>query len=226
VSEPLRTLDAHFVMNAPSAVMGAPAPAQHISARRSLTRLIVGALLTAVVVLAFVTIDLRAHRKTDVLAVTTAIAAGQTLAPADVVAVAVSAEPGVPLIAAADLNQVIGRSAAVPLVRGELLVPRLLGPAAFPASGQAVIAVDVKPGRAPVGLQPGSSVLVLSAPADGTAPATPAVAPATPQASVVSVEDSADGSGDLTVSLLMNRDDAVTVATTGGDIDLVLVAAH
>ena len=147
------------------------AAAQLVGARRSPARLVAGLLVVATAVLTFVTLDLSADHKRQVLAVTTSVAAGQPLSAADVVAVAVDAEAGVPLVPAGELASVVGRTAAVPLVRGQLLAPRLLGPPVFPPAGQAVIAVDVKPGQAPAGLQPGSAVLVLAAPATDAAAA-------------------------------------------------------
>ncbi len=226
MSSTLRPLDGAPVWNLPPppAVMAAP---QHIGARRSAPRAVAGLLVTTLAVLVFVTIDLRAGHQRQVLAVTTAVAAGQPLSADDVVAVAVSAESGVPLVAASDLATVIGRTAAVPLVRGELLAPRLLGPASFPPDGQAVIGIDIKPGQAPAGLQPGSTVLVLATPAGSdSATAAPVAAPAV-QASVMSVDVAADGSGDLVVSLLVARDAAVSLGgVTVGSVSLVIVGAH
>lgn len=205
-----------------------PAPpigaAQRFGGRRSPLRLILGALLTVVAVLTFVTLDLRADHKRQVLAVTAPVAAGQLLTAADVVAVAVDAESGVPLLPASQAGTVIGRPAAVPLVRGELLDTALLGPAAFPPTGQAVLAVAVTAGHAPANLQPGSTVLVLVAPATTSGASTAPAAPVSTTATVMSAGAAADGSGDLDVSLLMKQDDAVTVAGQSGTISLILVA--
>jgi hypothetical protein len=197
------------------------AAAQLVGARRSPVRLVAGLLVVATAVLTFVTLDLNADHKQQVLAVTTSVAAGQPLSAADVVAVAIDAEAGVPLVPAGELASVVGRTAAVPLVRGQLLAPRLLGPPVFPPARQAVIAVAVKPGQAPEGLQPGSAVLVLAAPATDAA-AAPASAGVS--ATVIAVDEAADGSGDLVVSLLMSRSDAVALgATAAGSVSLVLV---
>jgi SAF domain len=226
LSDTVRFLDTQPARTAP--LPTPPAAAQLVGARRSPARLVAGLIVVAAAVLAFVTLDLRADHKRQVLAVTTSVAAGQPLSAADVVAVAVDAEAGIPLVPASELASVVGRTAAVPLVRGQLLAPRLLGPAAFPPAGQAVIAVDVKPGQAPAGLQPGSAVLVLTAPAADASGASASAGAATVSATVIAVDEAADGSGDLVVSLLMSRSDAVALGGTAtSSVSLVLVGqAH
>jgi hypothetical protein len=206
-----------------SAAPPPPVVARPFGGRRSPLRLVGGVLLTAVVVLTFVTVDLRADHKREVLAVTGPVAAGQVLTGADVTSVAVAAEAGVPLLAASHLADVVGRTAAVPLVRGELLSAGLLGPAAFPPAGEAVLAVDVKPGHAPAGLEPGTPVLVLVTavpPASGG----PAPPPVSTTGSVIAVDLATDGSGDLAVSLLTSQIDAVALAADTGDVSLILTA--
>ena len=224
MSDTLRPLDGSSVRRQPPVMPIPTSTPQLFAARRSPARLVAGLLVVATAVLVFVTVDLRADHKRQVLAVATSVAAGQPLAATDVVAVAVDAEAGLPLVAANQLASVVGRTAAVPLVRGQLLAPRLLGPAAFPPAGQAVIAVDVKPGQAPAGLQPGSAVLVLTTPATDGSGAPAQSEAGTLSASVIAVDDAADGSGDLVVSLLMSQPNAVVLgAATTGTVSLVLV---
>src|SRR5437763_3984253 len=151
--------------------VGAPpstADAVGLRPRRSPGRFVLALLGVAVVVLVFVTVALRADDKQPVLAVAQPVAAGQQLTNADVVVVRVAAEAGVPVVPAASIDQVVGHTAAVPLVRGALLAPRQVGPAAWPPAGQAVLALPLKAGHAPTGLAAGASVMVLVTPTTGT----------------------------------------------------------
>jgi len=197
--------------------------------RRSPGRFLVGVLLAAVVVLVFVTVALRADHKQPVLAVAQPVAAGQQLTSADLVVVRVSVEAGVPVVPASNLDQIVGHTAAVPLVRGALLAPRQVGPAAWPPAGQAVMALPVKAGHAPSGLSTGATVMVLVTPATGNGtPASSSGSSGPAQqapATVVAVERASDGSGTVTVSLLLAQDAALRLAgAAGGDVSLVLLA--
>jgi hypothetical protein len=201
--------------------------------RRAPGRFVLALLGVAVVVLVFVTVALRADNKQPVLAVAQPVAVGQQLTSADVVVVRVAVEVGVPVVPAASIDQVVGHTAAVPLVRGALLAPRQVGPAAWPPVGQAVLALPVKAGHAPIGLAAGASVMVLVTPTTGTTgtgggPAGPSGGAGGGQqalATVVAFTPATDGSGTATVSLLLAQDAAMRLAgVAGGDVSLVLLA--
>ena len=102
----------------------------------------------------------------------------------------------------------VGRTAAVPLVAGALLSPGQIGPAAWPAAGEAVVALPLKPGRIPAGIAAGARVQVLVV-AASTATGTDTGPP--PQgrlATVVEVAREVDASGTVVVSLLLRPSDA------------------
>lgn len=174
----------------------------------------------------------RVDTRVPVLAAARAVNAGQTLTTADVAVVRVAAEAGVATVPASQLSSVVGRTAAVPLVAGSLLAPDELGAAAWPPSGQAVIAVPVKAGHAPSGLGAGTQVLVL------VVPAGPAGAGAAPSAgsgqgqvvqalaTVVSIEQAADQSGTTVASLLLTTPNATRVVSAGGEVWLVQVGGN
>lgn len=110
----------------------------------------------------------------------------------------------------------------MPLAAGSLLVSAQVGPAAWPAPGQAVIAVPVKPGRAPTSLTTGSRVVVLVAPPAGGQQASQqnnGVRRAV--ATVVSVAAGADQVGTQLVTVLLAADSAEAVAAAPGDVSLV-----
>jgi hypothetical protein len=100
-----------------------------------------------------------------------------------------------------------------------LLTAGQLGGVTDPPPGQSVIAVGVKTGRAPAGLPPGASVLVLVIPQGGaqSAASPPLQAPA-----VVRAVDPTDTSGITVVTLQLSAESAVRIASATGDVALVL----
>ena len=223
---PLRTLDPPR-FNGRTTPPASTVDTTNLRPRRSPGRFLLGVLLAAVAVLVFVTVALRADDRQPVLAVAQPVAAGQQLTRADLVVVQVSVEAGLPVVPAASLDDVVGHSAAVPLVRGALLAPRQVGPAAWPPAGQAVLALPVKAGHAPAGLSAGATVMVPVAPPAGNGASTSGSGSSVPRApaTVVTVEPAGDGSGTVTVSLLLAQDAALRLAGSGaGDVSLVQLA--
>lgn len=170
-------------------------------------------------------VDLRRHVDEQFLAVARDVPAGQVIADADVRVVRVVrvANPsGLDLVPAERRGGgIVGRSTAVPLAAGSL-VSAQVGPAAWPAPGQAVIAVPVKPGRAPTSLTAGSRVVVLVAPPAGGQQASQqnnGVRRAV--ATVVSVAAGRDQVGTQLVTVLLAADSAEAVASAPGDVSLV-----
>jgi SAF domain len=210
-----------------SAPNGRPAVAASvIKPRRNPVYVVAGALLVVVMAAAFMWLQLRADRSVAVLAVARPVAAGQVITSADVRVVTVVPDASVRLVGAAQADSVVGRTAAVPLVAGALLSPDQVGPAAWPAAGEAVAALPLKPGRIPAGIAAGARVEVLlvaaaSQPtATGTETGTP---PRGARATVVEVARDVDASGTVVVSLLMRAADAGGVAAAGGEATLVLL---
>ncbi|NUR30048.1 MAG: hypothetical protein HOV83_30065 [Catenulispora sp.] len=193
--------------------------------KRRWSLLVGGLLLVLLCAGVFAVIQLGGDARVQVLAVARPVAAGQLISAADLRTVGVVPDRSVPLLRAGQAQQVIGRTAAVPLAADTLLTESQLGPANWPDAGQAVVAVALKPGRVPAGIAPGSHVLVVTVAKDGGPgdPALPA-APVSVPAVVVEVVPAADGADTTVVSLLLARDDATKVAATGSDVSLVVVA--
>jgi hypothetical protein len=163
----------------------------------------------------------RIDTRLPVLATARAVDAGQVITEADLAVVRVAADSTVSTVPETDRGSVVGRTAAVPLVAGALLSPGQLGATAWPPAGQSVMAVGVKPGRLPSGVTSGSHVLVLIVPtatAAGTE-STPQVVQA--EATVWSLEEAKDQSGDTAVSLLIAAADGRRLASVVGDVTLI-----
>ncbi|ROO60374.1 SAF domain-containing protein [Micromonospora sp. Llam0] len=184
--------------------------------RRSVPRLLGGALLVVLGAVAFGVIGLRADPGVEVLAVARPVIAGMQLSDADLRVVRIVPDQALRVVRADERSTVVGRTAAVPLVAGALLTADQLGTATDPPPGQSIIAVGVKTGRAPSALAPGASVLVVIVPQGGDAD-TPPQAPA-----VVRAVDLTDSSGVTVVSLQMSAESAVRIASATGDVALIL----
>ncbi|MDG4803159.1 SAF domain-containing protein [Micromonospora sp. WMMD980] len=191
--------------------------------RRSGRRVVAGLLLVLATVVTFWQVDLRRHADEQFLAVARDVPAGQVITDADVRVVRVANPSGLDLVPAERRGGIVGRSAAVPLAAGSLLVSAQVGPAAWPAAGQAVIAVPVKPGRAPTSLTAGSRVVVLVAPPAGGGQQAPQQNNGVRRAvaTVVSVAAGADQVGTQLVTVLLAADAAEAVAAAPGDVSLV-----
>ncbi len=207
----------------------APAVGPVIRRRVSVPRVLLGAVLVLGFALAGAAVANRVDTRLPVLAAAHDIAAGQTISDADLTVVRVAADAGVATLPDTQRAAVVGRTAAMPVVKGTLLQQALLGDVAWPPAGQAVIAVGVKPGHAPAGLAAGSHVTVLIVPTSGAAPGSGSSATTTAvvqaDATVVSVQPAADQSGTLVVSLLLGDAAATKIAATAGEPSLVRLGA-
>lgn len=191
--------------------------------RRNPVHIVAGALLVVVLALAFMWIQLRSDQTVAVLVVAQPVPAGQVITSADLRVATVVPDAGVRLVATSQADTVVGRTAAVPLVAGALLSPDQVGPAAWPAAGEAVVALPLKPGRIPAGIAPGARVRVLTVTTDGGAATSADRGQAGVVATVVEVSrEQVDASGTVVVSLLLNGADA-GVAAAGGEATLVLL---
>jgi hypothetical protein len=192
--------------------------------RRRLPLVALGGLLVIVCVLGYAWGAVRLGDRVQVLAVARPVAAGQALTVADLRQVSAAQDPGVQLIAAAQADQVVGRTAVVPLLPGTLLTSSLVGEAAFPPVGKVTASLALKPGQYPQGLANGARVAVYASGAgDGqAAPANNAKAaeptPVRLQAVVLGVDLAGDGQGATVITLLLDASDGprLAAAPAGG----------
>lgn len=188
-----------------------------VKRRRAIPFLAFGLVLLLAGALGFAYLATRLGDRTLVLAIARPVQAGAVIQASDLQAVSAAQDSGLKLIPAIQKDQVVGRTAAVPLVAGSFLVPAQLGKASFPPSGQAAATLALKPGQYPESLAAGAHVMIyMPAVKDSTAAD---AAPRKVAASVVSVSASADD-GAL-VSLVLSESDAPTLA--GGTNGMLLV---
>ena len=104
----------------------------------------------------------RENHQVPVLVVTATVPAGATITAADVGTTSVAAGPGVQVIPAAQLHQVIGLVAATALRPGSLLAPAEVTSSQPPGSGQALVPIAIRPSGLPAsGLAPGDHITVV-----------------------------------------------------------------
>jgi hypothetical protein len=182
--------------------------------RRKPLHIVTGALLVLLLALTFMWLQLRADQAASALVVARPVPAGQVIMAADLRTASIVPDTSVRLIAESEADSVVGQTAAVPLVVGALLSPDQIGPPAWPAAGDAVVALPIKPGRLPSGVTAGARVRVMTIATDVAAAPT---APGQPNDVVATVTDMAsnvDSSGTVVVSLLLRSPDAGVAATS------------
>lgn len=108
-----------------------------------------------------------------VLAVTGSVSSGETITRADLRVVEVSGVEGA--IASVNSNRVIGKTAAVGLVEGQVLTDDMVTADPFPAPGERVVGLQLDATRVPIGLVPGDVVTVIAVPPAGDPGATTAL---------------------------------------------------
>lgn len=105
-----------------------------------------------------------------VLVVAEPVAAGAVITSDDLDVVEVSGVKGA--IPSADSSSVVGTTAAVGLVEGQILTPEMVTTDPVPGPGERVVGLQLDATRTPAGLAAGDVVAVIAVPPDGN-PSTP-----------------------------------------------------
>jgi SAF domain len=100
---------------------------------------------------AFSSIYLHAGDRVSVLVLAHDVPQGQVLTQGDLSTVKISLAGRLDSVSAADVNQIVGRTASVPLLRGTLLGIGELSRHGGPAKGMAIVGVATKVGQLPAG---------------------------------------------------------------------------
>ncbi|MGQ0631589.1 MAG: SAF domain-containing protein [Sporichthyaceae bacterium] len=167
----------------------------------------------------------RAGDTTEVLIASRAVPAGHVIEAGDVAAVRLSGS--VRAIAAGELRTVLGSTAAVGLVGGQVLNRDMLTTAAVPAEGQAMVGLALRSGQFPAdGLSVGDRVLAVMLPAAGAAASTVEAAKALTVAQIYGLRPDDSGGTDTLVTLVVPLEFAGRILAHGsaGRLGLVKVA--
>lgn len=162
--------------------------------------------------------------KAEVLVAAAPVPAGHILDRADVRAVSVAGD--VRAIAADDLTTVLGQTAAVDLVAGQLLNRDMLTGAAVPDAGQSLVGLALGPGRLPGGgFAAGDRVHALAVPNAAAATAKVVDPQVLAIGQVFAV--SGDSTGDTLVTVVVPAESAGRLAAHGatGQVSLIKIAA-
>ena len=108
-----------------------------------------------------------------VLAISRPVAAGQVITSADLRVVQVAGVPGT--IGGTESGSVVGSTAAVGLVTGQILTRDMVTSDPIPGTGQRIVGLQLDATRAPTGLAPGDAVVVVAVPPAGDPSATEAL---------------------------------------------------
>ncbi|MER6971184.1 SAF domain-containing protein [Nocardioides sp. NPDC000445] len=146
---------------------------------------------------------------------------GEVITADDLATTRVSRDATVAVVPGSDLNDLIGKRAALDIAEGGLLTPTATTEEAWPPSGRSLVGIPLTFGRAPkVDFETGDLVRVVSTPAEGEEPASGA--PLTTDAEVVGMEID-DVSGETVVNVLVSYADASVLATRAASGDVAVV---
>ncbi len=160
----------------------------------------------------FVGLYASAGDRHPVLGVARAVPAGATITAGDLRVVRLSSDPGVAALPATEASAVIGRSAAVGLVPGGLLVGADLATAPAVPTGWATVGLELKADQVPASLVPGASVMVVVTTAPGQATAPTAQPPVLTVAKVIEIAPPNPDSTDTILTLAVPGEAAAAVA--------------
>lgn len=205
-----------------------PVAAPERAGRRNRTRIALGLLVIVLSVLGTVSLYSSAGDRVEVIAVRRTVPAGQVVTDEDLGTIAIASRSGLATVSVDGRAQVVGRVAAVGLVPGSLLAPEQLRDGPAVEDGMAIAGAVLKPGQYPVSLQAGDEVTLVETPS-ATPTGTGGDAPVERgRARVLDVATSPDGSSAVTVSLVVLRTAASSVANAGaaGRLSLVVVGGR
>ncbi|HUZ51505.1 MAG TPA: SAF domain-containing protein [Streptosporangiaceae bacterium] len=189
------------VFNGASRPASQPIALARLPRRRRPGMIALAVALVGAGILASTAVYSAANLRVPVLVAEASVPAGALIAASDVGTTSVSVGPGVQVIPASQLKQVVGQVAGTALHPGMLLTAAELATQRPPAPGQVLVPLPVRPSALPAsGLQPGDHVLVVATPGaqgqSGSATAAPALsAPVAGVVEAVNTAANTDGFG-------------------------------
>jgi len=218
-------IDTGFAPRRPAA---GPAQLARLPRRRRPGMIALAVALVGLGILVSTAVYAATNHRVPVLVATASVPPGTVITAADVGTASVSAGPGVGLIPASQIRQVIGQVAGSALHPGMLLTASELTALAPPGPGQELVPLPLRPSVFPAsGLAAGDRVLIVATPGAqgqaGTSTATPSLA--APVAGVVeAVTRGADGDGFMVVDVLVPsaRGPALAEQASTGQFSLIV----
>lgn len=213
----------------PTRVAGPVSPPQ-VSARRRRPGVIALSLgLIAAGGVGVAVLLLQVGHRTEVVTVVREVQVGQVLTEQDLGRASISLDPAVHVVTADDLDQVVGKRAAVELRPGSLLAPSQVTKDSLVKAGEQLVPIGLKPEQIPAtALVPGQKVQLVHVPAQGeTETDKPSgSAPKTLPGRVVKASSAAPGTGVVVVDVATSAADGPTAAAwvSSGTLRLVLSA--
>ena len=152
--------------------------------------------------------------RVEVLVVRTPVAAGDVVARSDLGTAEVAGVSEA--VRVGDVDAVVGRTAAVGLLPGQVLTPAMVTERPVPGPGERVVGLQLDATRTPADLTPGTTVEVLAVPPSGdpSSPSGLSSPHVLAQRAVVQQSGQVDG-GDTRLSLVLPKADANRVAAFG-----------
>ncbi len=203
-----------------------PAQLRNLPRRRRPAMIALAVALIGAGILGSAALYQRENHQVPVLVVTATVPAGATITAADVGTTSVAAGPGVQVIPAAQLHQVIGLVAATALRPGSLLAPAEVTSSQPPGSGQALVPIAVRPSGLPAsGLAAGDRITVVptSGTPGGSGSGSGASALSNPVPGVVeAVTGAPDQDGFDVVDLLVSTGSATSLAQQAATGDIAV----
>ncbi|WP_406368401.1 SAF domain-containing protein [Streptomyces sp. NBC_00647] len=172
---------------------------------------------------------LQVGHRTEVVTVVRDVQVGQVLTEQDLGKASIALDPAVKAVHASDLDQVVGKRAAVELRPGSILAPSQVTKDSLVKAGEQLVPIGLKPEQIPATvLVPGQKVQLVHVPVQGetgTGKASDSP-PQTLPGRVVKASGAAPGTGVVVVDVATSADDGPTVAAwvSAGTLRLVLAA--
>lgn len=158
----------------------------------------------------------QASNTDSVLSVAGPVSKGQVIERDDLVQTSVSGVRGA--IPVSSIDTVVGKTAVVDLVDGQVLTSAMFAADPLPGPGRAVAGLALEPARVPsAGLQPGDQVQVIAVPAADAGAAVDDAALDSPvvladKAEVYAIDGSGAAGGQVLLTLIVDEGDAARLA--------------
>ncbi len=187
--------------------------------RRSPAMLILGVVLAASGAIGSVALYTSIGQTQEIVAVANAVYRGEQIERSDLLIVHMRVDPTLTVVPGSDIDQVVGTYAHFELVPGSTLSTAAFSSQMPPSAGQTEVGIVLNEGRFPNNdLRPGDDVRLVNC-------STSIQTTAAGYAATLWTVDSVDSNGTLRASVMVNNQDADTIATLAatGNLALALV---